>query len=95
MPLNGHRPPIKQKWLDRVIEVHNFHINQVKIKDGWTITDTAELLQRSYGGVAEDLLLGKWLKTHHNQIAKFKNYCDAIAYVRKKRNEMDLTEIDA
>jgi hypothetical protein len=87
------QPPIKPNWLDRAIEIHNFHVNQCKDNSDWTITKSAELLNRSLGSVSQDLLLASWVKTHEKQLRRCSSMRDALAFVKLKQREMSLGEI--
>lgn len=83
--------PIKKGWIARVREIQSFHIEQLKENPDWTIQDTAFALQRSIGSVSQDLTLASFLKTHENQLSRFRHMKDALLYVRRLKNEMRLT----
>jgi 2-phospho-L-lactate transferase/gluconeogenesis factor (CofD/UPF0052 family) len=87
-------PPVKQTWIARCVEIHNFHVSQVKLMSGWTVEETARVLCRSVGSVSQDLLLASWLKTHEKQLKKFRNAKDALEFVRSKKREMRTQELD-
>lgn len=86
--------PIKLNWLDRAIEIHRFHVTQLRDEPGWTIVKTARILNRSVGSVSEDLLIASWLKTHEKQLKRFDSMREALAFVRSKKREMQLGGID-
>ena len=86
-------PPIKLDWLDRAIQVHKFHIAQMKEEPSWTIVKTADALNRSIGSVSQDLLLASWSKTHEKPLRKCKSMNEALAFVRSKEREMKLGEL--
>jgi hypothetical protein len=86
-------PPVKLNWLDRAIQTHNFHVLQMKDEIGWTVAKTATALNRSFGSVAQDLLLASWSKTHEKQLRKFSSMKDALEFVREKQREMKLEEL--
>jgi hypothetical protein len=87
-------PPVKAHWIDRSIEIHNFHVSQVKSERNWTVEKTAKVLCRSVGSVSQDLLLASWLKTHEKQIRRFRNCKDALEFIRNKKREMKTQELE-
>ena len=87
-------PPVKQNWVDICVNIHNFHVSQVRDENGWTIEKTAKALQRSVGSVSQCLLLASWLKTHERQLRKFRNAKDALEFIRDKKREMKTQELD-
>lgn len=82
----------KQHWLDRAIEIRKFHMQQCKDEPSWTIDKTAKILNRSYGSVAQDLLLASWSKTHDKQLRRCSSMRDALAFIKDKQREMELDE---
>lgn len=86
------KPPVKNHWLDRAIEVYNFHVKQCKEDDSWTIPKTAIVLNRSLGSVSQDILLARWSLTHEKRLRKM-SYGDALEFVREKKKEMNQREI--
>jgi hypothetical protein len=87
----------KLSWLDRAIYTARYHSScVVERKQLHTINDTAKLLNRSVGSVAEDLKIVSWLKTHPDQIRKFKHAKDALAFIRAKAKTMrnDVSHLD-
>lgn len=87
-------PPIKVNWLDRAIQVHNFHVQQCKDESKWTIEKTAESLNRSIGSVSQDITVASWVRTHEKQLRRFRSLHDALEYIRDKKREMNGTEIE-
>ena len=87
-------PPIKQHWIDRCIDIHKFHVTQLKEEPGWTIERTAKALSRSLGSVSQDLTLASWLKTHEKQLKRFRNAKDALEFIRAKKHENKTQELD-
>jgi hypothetical protein len=85
-------PLAKLNWLDRAIEVNKFHIAQCKEEPKWTIQKTADALNRSFGSVAQDLLLASWSHTHEKQLRRCDSMRDALAFVHLKEREMKLGE---
>lgn len=84
------KPPIKQNWIDKAIDIHNFHVKQCKDEPKWTIEKTAEALNRSIGSVSQDLLLASWLRTHEKQMKRCSSMKDALAWIKIKQREMRL-----
>jgi hypothetical protein len=89
------QPPVKQGWLERAIDIYRFHIQQLKDEPDWTIEKSARLLNRSIGSVSQDLLLASWAKTHEKQLRRFDSMRDALNFVRKRKRELQLSDIDA
>jgi hypothetical protein len=87
-------PLVKVNWLDRAAQVHNYHVSQCKDESNWTIERTARELNRSVGSVAQDLLIASWIKTHEKQLKRFRSMKDALEWVRDKKREMKMGEID-
>lgn len=87
-------PPIKQHWINKCIDIHNFHVSQVKEEPNWTIEKTAKALGRSVGSVSQDLLLASWLRTHEKQLRKFRNAKDALEFIRDRKREMRSRELE-
>jgi hypothetical protein len=87
-------PPIKSHWIDRAVDVHNFHAQQVKSESSWTIHKTAKALSRSLGSVSQDLLLASWLKTHEKVLRRFSNAKDALEFIRMKKKEMKTQDLE-
>ncbi len=87
-------PPVKPHWIDRCIDIYNFHVSQIKAESGWTIEKTANALSRSIGSVSQDLTLASWLRTHEKQLRRFKVAKDALAFIRNKKSEMRTQELD-
>lgn len=87
-------PPIKQHWISKCIDIHNFHVSQLKSDSNWTVEKTAKVLCRSVGSVSQDLLLASWLRTHEKQLKRFRNAKDALEFVRSKKKEMRVQELE-
>lgn len=87
-------PPIKQHWISKCIDIHNFHVNQCKSESNWTIEKTAKITCRSVGSVSQDLLLASWFKTHEKQLRRFRSAKDALEFIHNKKKEMKTQEID-
>lgn len=85
-------PPIKQHWLDRAIEVHNFHVRSCKDNPFWTIVRTAEVLNRSVGSVSQDIKLAQWSLTHDKQLRRCSSMKDGLRFIAEKEREMRMRE---
>jgi hypothetical protein len=88
-----NRPPVKQLWIQRCIDVYRFHAEQLRNESGWTLEKTAEALNRSTGSVSQDILIAQWLRTHETQIRRFKYMTDALKFVKSKKKESFLAGI--
>jgi hypothetical protein len=87
-------PPVKQHWVTKCIDIHNFHVSQLRSESNWTVEKTAKALCRSVGSVSQDLLLASWLKTHEKQLKRFRNAKDALEFVRSRKKEMRIQELE-
>ena len=79
----------KPSWQERVRLVEEYHQEHLRNNASWRIEDTAESLNRSLGGICEDLLLASWLRTHP-KIERFKRIYEALEFIREKKKEMKL-----
>jgi hypothetical protein len=86
-------PPVKPHWINKCIDIHNFHVSQVKAETNWTIEKTAKALCRSVGSVSQSLLIASWLKTHEKQLRRLANEKDALEFIRNKRREIRTQEL--
>lgn len=86
--------PIKLDWLNRAVQVHNFHVAQMKDEKNWTVEKTADALNRSVGSVSQDIKIAKWCKTHEKQLRRFNSMRDALSYIKDKEHEMNGKEIE-
>jgi len=87
-------PPVKQHWIERAVDIHRFHVQQLKDEPKWTVEKTASALNRSIGSVSQDLLLASWLKTHEKQLRRCSSMRDALAWIRVRQREIRVEEID-
>lgn len=87
-------PPIKQHWVTKCIDIHNFHVSQLRAESSWTVEKTAKALCRSVGSVSQCLTIASWLKTHEKQLRRFRNEKDAIEFIRNKKREMKTQELE-
>lgn len=86
-------PPVKQNWIEQCLDIHRFHVSQLRDEPHWTIEKTACALNRSIGSVSQSILLASWFRTHEKQLKRFSSMKDALAFVRSKRKEMQLSEL--
>ena len=86
-------PPVKLNWLDRAVQVHNYHVSQMRDESGWTLEKTALALNRSTGSISQDMLIASWVKTHEKQLRRFRSMKDALSFIRNKKRE-NFTEIE-
>ena len=87
-------PPIKPNWIDRCVDIYNFHVSQLKSEPGWTVEKTANILCRSVGSVSQDLTLASWMRTHEKQLRRFRAAKDALAFIRERKREMRIREVE-
>lgn len=85
---------VRLGWLDRAVQVYNYHANLCREEKGWTIEKTATTLNRSIGSVSQDITVASWVKTHEKQLRRFHSMRDALEYIREKKQEMRGREID-
>jgi hypothetical protein len=81
--------PSRLKWQDKVKAVLKFHTEQVHQDKRWTVRLTAKALNRSYGGVSQDLNLAYFIRGHP-QLESIKNYVDAIAWMKEKKHQIKI-----
>lgn len=79
--------PRKQTWQERCVEIHAFHASQLKLRCTWSVRDTARALNRSHGGISEDLQLAEFLRTYE-YLKKIDKYTDALAWIKEKKREL-------
>lgn len=83
----------KKSWQERAVETNKFHTTLMRramnAGTDHTIRHTAELLRRSYGSVAEDILLASWMLSHP-RVAEFKRAYEALKWIREKSREIKL-----
>jgi hypothetical protein len=88
----------KLDWLDRAIQVHNYHAGlckeQSQLGKKWTIVQTAEMLNRSVGSVSQDITVAQWAKTHDRILRKYNSMRDALDFIRQRKQEMRHSEIE-
>lgn len=84
----------KLGWLDRAVQVYNYHVQLCKSERNWTIVKTASSLNRSVGSVSQDITVASWTKTHEKQLRRFHTMKSALEYIREKKFEMKSTEIE-
>jgi len=83
----------KLDWLDRAVQVHNYHVKLCKTCAEWTIAKTAADLNRSVGSVSQDISVAQWVRTHEKQLRRLRSMRDALDYIKSKKREMNGTEI--
>ena len=76
------------EWLKRAKETSKFHREQRLSNAKWNITKTAKALRRSFGSVAEDLLLAKESKIYDLEVFEFA--FEALNFIRMKKKEREL-----
>lgn len=76
-------------WQERVKETEKFHKNLLAKNGAHQIALTAKMLGRSFGSIAEDLMVASWMETHP-RISEFEFMKDAIDFIREKKLEIKL-----
>lgn len=84
----------KLDWLDRAVQIYNYHVGMCKQEKKWTIKKTADSLNRSVGSVSQDITVASWVRTHEKQLRRFNSLNDALEYIREKKTEMRSQEIE-
>jgi hypothetical protein len=85
---------VRLGWLDRAVQVYNYHANLCKENKEWTIEKTANMLNRSVGSVSQDITVAQWVPTHGKHLRRFHSMRDALEYIREKKREMRGREIE-
>lgn len=81
--------PVKLNWLDRAVQIHNFHVANQKEEPKWTLEKTAEALNMSTGSVSQNLTIARWVRTHEKQLRRFRSMRDGLNYIKNKQTEMN------
>ena len=55
---------------------------------------TADELNRSLGFISQAILVSSWLKTHETQLRKQSCRSHALDFIRMKKRERELAELD-
>ena len=80
-------------WLKKAKETASYHRDKcLSSEKKWTIMMTARALRRSFGSIAEDLLIAKWSKTH-DLGSMFEHAFEALNFIRQKQKEQNLDEV--
>jgi hypothetical protein len=79
----------KSTWQEQVNEIAKFHEDKIKKNSSHPIVLTAKMLGRSFGSIAEALMIVDWVRSHP-RIAEFKYKQQAIDFIRDKKKEMRL-----
>lgn len=80
-------PPKKQTWQSIAVQIHVFHVQQIRLIRGWSVRDTAKAINRSYGAISEYLQLAEYLRAHP-EMSEIKKYNDAMDWMQKKKKEL-------
>lgn len=81
---------VKQNWLQTAIDIRKFHINQLKLENGWTIEKTALALNRSVGSISQYILIAEWSRTHEVQLKRCNSMNEGLEFIKRKKKEMEL-----
>lgn len=80
--------PIKPTWQARAKAVHLYHTDRLREDITWSLRDTAKALGRSLGSVSSDLQLAEFLRSYEDELSRFKNYVDALAWIKQKKDQL-------
>lgn len=87
-------PLAKLGWLERAVQVYNYHASLCESQPQWTIEKTARDLNRSVGSVSQDITVASWARTHEKQLRRYGSLRDALEFIRSKKAEMRTREIE-
>jgi len=76
--------PKKLAWQQKVRDILAFHIECIHRNKSWTLKDTARELNRSVGGISQDINLAYYMRSHP-EMGELKNYVDAVEWMRAKK----------
>lgn len=83
-----------RKWLTRAIETRKFHIKQRKENNSWRLTDTSKKFKRSLGAICEDIIIAEAYRDSPSQVEKFKHINELLAWIRERKLNNELSEVD-
>lgn len=78
----------KLTWQDRVVAVHTYHYARLAMDRRWSVRKTAEALNKSSGSISQDLQLAEFLRSYETQLSIFKNYVDALDWMKTKKQDL-------
>jgi hypothetical protein len=79
------KPP---PWIERAKATYRFHASKCREHPGWKLEATASVLKRSLGSISQDITVASWLKTHEEDLIKFKYLKDALEFVRRRKEQL-------
>ncbi len=82
------KPPVKSSWLEKAEEVFRFHRSKLLAHDNWIVENTANALNRSIGGVSEDLKIARWYRTHKEKIESFEYAKEALKWIKEEEKKI-------
>jgi predicted transcriptional regulator len=88
------KPIVKLNWIELALDIHRFHVQQVKDEDHWTIERTAKLLNRSIGSVSQYLLIAEYHKVFEKDLKKINGMKEAVELIKRKQREHRLGASD-
>jgi len=77
----------KQAWLETCINIHNFHVERIRIDEKWNYRDTAAELDRSLGSVSQCIKVARWVKTHQSKIQSFSDLKSCLEWIREMEKD--------
>lgn len=81
------RPPKRLSWQERCVEIHAFHIYNIKLIRYWSVRDTSKALNMAVGSVCEYLQLAEYLRAHPF-MHTIKGLVEAVKWMRSKKSEL-------
>jgi len=82
------------KFLEKAKETYAFHRSKLLSNDKWSTTQTAKCLRRSIGSISEDCIIARACREYEEEIKKFKYSYQALEFIREKKKELELADID-
>lgn len=84
--------PVQPHWANVARSIRQYHSRQCRDNPKWRLQDTCREKKVSLGWASEALLIARWLITHETEMIKIENRADVIAWIRKKKREIDTRE---
>lgn len=79
------------EWLEKALATAAYHRSQqLSHSNKWTIHQTRKALKRSFGSVAEDLLIARESRMYN--LEQFEYAFEALNFIRLKKKERELDD---
>ncbi len=79
----------KQTWQERAVSTREYHVSMLKANPKWRVKDTAEALNRSDGGISEDITLAQYLKVYP-KMEHMRTVSQALFFIREKKRAFEI-----